>query len=108
MNENPSGLDGNRDEFQPVRTLSVLIAVAQCVGAGVSLLVGYFPSWFENLWFGGALVTFPGFLMGLAVQRHLEPTSLSENRALIRRMGLVSAVLSLSALVVPLGALDVS
>lgn len=105
MKENESGFDFNQGEFQPLRALSVVIAAAQCVGVGVSLLVGHYPSWFENLWFGGALATFPGYLIGLAVQRHLKPNSLIVSRALVRRMGLVSAVLSLAAFVVPLGAL---
>ena len=106
MKEKDSGFDYNWGEFQPLRALSVVIAAAQCVGIGVSLWVGYYPSWFENLWFGGALATFPGYLIGLAVQRHLKPNSLIVCRALVRRMGLVSAVLTLSALVVPLGALS--
>jgi hypothetical protein len=106
MKDNESGVDYGLGEFQPLRALSVVIAVAQCVGVGVSLLVGYFPSWFENIWFGGALATFPGYLIGLAVQRYLKPNSLIVCRALVRRMGLVSAVLSLAAFVVPLGALN--
>ena len=108
MKNKQSGFEYNWEEFQPLRALSISIAVAQLAGAGVSLLVGHYPSWFENLWFGGALATLPGYLIGLGVQRHLKPMSLGENRALIRRMGLVSAVLSLAAFVVPLGALDVA
>jgi hypothetical protein len=108
MKENQSGFDFNWGEFQPLRALSVVIAVAQCAGVGVSLWVGHYPSWFENLWFGGALATFPGYLVGLAVQGHLKPNSLVVCRPLARRMGMVSAVLSLAAFVVPLGALDVA
>ena len=108
MKENQSGFEYNWEEFQPVRALSVVIAVAQCIGVGVSLWVGHYPSWFENLWFGGALATFPGYLIGLALQRYRKPNSLIVSRALVRRMGLVSAVLSLAAFVVPLGALNVS
>lgn len=89
-----------------MRTLSLVIAAAQCVGVGVSLYVGHYPTWFENLWFGGALATFPGYLIGLAVQHYFKPNSLIVCRALVRRMGLVSAVLSLAAFVVPLGALN--
>lgn len=108
MKANGSGFDRDGGQFQPLRALSLVIAAAQCVGAGVSLWVGHYPSWFENLWFGGALVTFPGYLIGLAVQRHLNPNSLIVCRPLIRRMGLVSAVLTLAAFVVPLGAFNVS
>jgi hypothetical protein len=108
MKENEPGFDSNLGQFQPLRALSVVIAAAQCVGAGLSIWVGHYPSWFENLWFGGALATFPGYLVGVAVQRHLNPNSLVVCRPLIRRMGLVSAVLSLAAFVVPLGAFDVA
>ena len=106
MKENDSGFDVNLGDFQPLRALSLVIAAAQCVGVGVSLFVGHYPTWFENLWFGGALATFPGYLIGLAVQHQLKPNSLVVCRALVRRMGLVSAVLSLAAFVVPLGALS--
>jgi hypothetical protein len=108
MKENGSGFDQGVGQFLPLRALSVVIAVAQCFGAGVSLWVGHYPSWFENLWFGGALATFPGYLVGLAVQRHLNPNSLIVCRPLVRRMGLVSAVLTLAAFVVPLGAFNVA
>ena len=108
MKENDSGFDYNLGEFQPLRALSAVIAAAQCAGVGVSLWVGHYPSWFENLWFGGALATFPGYLIGLAVQRYLKPNSLIVCGALVRRMGVVSAVLSLAAFVVPLGALNVA
>jgi hypothetical protein len=104
MIEESSGLEFNRGEFRPLRALSLVIAAAQCVGAGMSLWVGHYPGWFENLWFGGALATFPGYLIGLAVQRQVSPNSLVVCRTLIKRMALVSIVLSLSALVVPLGA----
>jgi hypothetical protein len=107
MKDNESGFEYNLGEFQPLRALSLVIAAAQCVGVGVSLLVGHYPGWLENVWFGGALATFPGYLIGLAVQRHLKPNSLIVCRALVRRMGMVSAVLSLAAFVVPLGALGV-
>jgi hypothetical protein len=107
MKESDPGFEYNVGEFRPLRALSVVIAAAQCVGVGVSLWVGHYPSWFENLWFGGALATFPGYLFGLAVQHHFRPNSLIVCRALVRRMGLVSAVLSLAAFVVPLGALSV-
>lgn len=105
MKDNDAGFDHGWGQFQPLRALSLVIAAAQCAGAGLSLWVGHYPSWFENLWFGGALATLPGFLIGLAVQRHLNPNSVVVCRALVRRMGVVSAVLSLAALVVPLGAL---
>lgn len=104
MNDNGAAFEFGWGQFQPLRALSLVIAAAQCVGAGVSLWAGHYPSWFENLWFGGALATFPGFLAGLAVQRHLKPNSVIVCRPLVRRMGMVSAVLSLAALVVPLGA----
>jgi hypothetical protein len=36
MSENPSGLEFDRKEFQPLRALSFVIAASRCVGAGVS------------------------------------------------------------------------
>jgi hypothetical protein len=105
MNEKPPGSDFKRQDFLPLRALSYTIVVAQCCGASTALWVGHYPGWFENLWFGGALATLPGYFIGLAVQRSMSPNSLVVCRPLVRRMGMVSAILTLSSLVVPLGAL---
>ena len=106
MRESPFGFEYSWEDLRPVRPLSVIVLVAQLVGAGVSFAVGHFPTWFENVWFGGALTTFPGFAVGLIVQRAINPSSLVENRVMVRRMGLVSVVVSLAAFMVPMGVLS--
>ena len=105
MKENQFGFEYSWKDLEPVRALSVVVAVAQFVGAVASLAIGHYSGWFENLWFGGAVASFPGFLIGLPIQHRLKPASLAENRVMVRRMGLISAVLSLAAFLVPLGAL---
>ena len=63
--------------------------------------VGYFPGWFENFWIGGALATFPGFLLGLPIQRRLRPEAIDENRVMVRRIGMVALILTLAGATMP-------
>ena len=79
------------------------VLIAQVIGAAAALWLSVYPSWFDNLWAGGALATFPGFLAGLPIQRLLRPGSLSEHRGMVRRFGAIALVLSLAVLFMPLG-----
>jgi hypothetical protein len=54
------------------------------------------------MWFGGAIATFPAYLLGLFVQARHRPGSLAANRVMVRRLGLIAALLSLVALAMPL------
>ena len=60
---------------------------------------------FTRIWLGGAVATFPGFVLGLVVQWQVRAAALSENATLIRRMGLVTVLLSLVAVAMLLGVL---
>jgi ABC-type dipeptide/oligopeptide/nickel transport system permease subunit len=81
--------------------LFITIIVAQVVGAFVGISVGYFPGWFDNIWIGGAIATFPGFLIGLPIQRHVRPQAIPENRVMVRRLGLLALVLTIAGLTMP-------
>ena len=88
-------------ELKPVRPLSVCILVAQLLGAVAGL--GFYDgqSWVDDVWTGGALASFPGFLVGLWVQAVMLPGSLERNRVLVRRVGWLAAFFSAFALVFP-------
>ena len=96
MKQSSCGFEYSWDDLKPVRPLT-LIAV-QVLGSLLGLLVAPSPFWFHNLWIGGAVATFPGFLIGLGVLYQLRPGRLSENRVMINHIGLVSALLSALAL----------
>jgi hypothetical protein len=101
MKQATYGFEYSWDDLKPVRPLAVTICVVQLVGGIIGLLVSPYSYWFHNLWIGGALATFPGYLIGLALLSQLRPGSVSENRVMINHVGLVSALLSALALAFP-------
>jgi|TARA_R100000455_G_C6243016_1_gene101443 hypothetical protein len=88
-------------ELAPVRPLYVTTLVAQLIGAGVGLSTFGTTHFFEALWLGGALATFPGFVAGLFVQRFLRPGSLTRNRQMVLFMGFVAFFLTTFAAFFP-------
>jgi hypothetical protein len=72
------------------------------LGGVVGFLLPRFPHWFESLWFGAAVVSFPAFLVGLAVQARWRPGSIAEHKVMVRRFGFIAAVFSVFALAMPL------
>ena len=102
MKESLFGFEYSGEDLKPVYPLYYTTLVFQMVGAALSLWLAVLPSKLVQVWAGGALATFPGFLLGLAVQAYLRPGSIGENRVMVRRMGLIALVLSLSVFVLPL------
>ena len=97
MKESPFGFEYNWDDLRPIRPLMVAVLVAQVVGSLFGLWFSKYPDWFENLWVGAALATFPGFLIGVPLQKWLSPNSLSENRVMVRRMALLALLFTVIA-----------
>lgn len=102
MKESQFGFEYSWDDLKPIRPLAVTALVGQLSGAGLSLLLPTYASTFANLWAGGAVATFPSFLLGLLIQHQLNPDAIRENRTMVRRFGLVALVLSLSVFIMPL------
>ena len=102
MKESQFGFEYSWEDLQPIRPLAVTVFAAQIVGALLGLWASVYPSWFANLWAGGALATLPSFLLGLLIQSQFNPASLTEHRVMVRRLGLIALVLSLSVFVMPL------
>lgn len=101
MKESRFGFEYTWADLQPIRALSVVVIGAQIVGGILGVVFPQFPKFFESLWFGAAIATFPAFLIGLAVQHRLRPGSLGENRVMVRRLGLIALALSAFALAMP-------
>ncbi len=102
MKESQFGFEYSWADFQPVRALALIVFGAQIVGGLVGFVYPQFPEWFESMWFGAAICTFPAFVVGLAVQARLKPGSIAENRIMVRRMGLIALALSAFALAMPI------
>jgi hypothetical protein len=94
-------LEYSWEDLRPVHPLFITTLIAQALGAALSLYMLGLANWFDTAWQGGALATFPGFLLGLAVQSHLRPGSISENRSIVLFMGLIALGLLAVALFMP-------
>lgn len=101
MQESQSDFSCSWADLRPIRGLVVTLLVMQIVGAIAGLLLlGHNMWWFLRLWFGGAVVTFPAFLVGLVIQGRLRPGSINENRVMVRRLGVISLLLTIAALLI--------
>lgn len=98
MKESAFGFQYTWDDLKPLRALVFAVLGTQVLGLVIGVAFPRFPSWFDSLWFGGAVATFPGFLIGLAVQSQLTPGRLAENRTMVRRFGLVAALVTAVAI----------
>lgn len=101
MKESKFGFEYSWSDLQPVRALAFTVFCLQIIGGVLGLLLTTHSELFLRIWFGAALATFPGFLIGLFVQWRLQPGSIRENLVMVRRMGLIALVLSLVAIFMP-------
>lgn len=97
MRESQFGFEYSWSDLQPIRPLVVIVLVAQVIGMLVGLAFSPHVTWFHRLWFGGAIATFPAFVVGVVVQSRLRPGSVGQNAVMVRRLALIAAVLSLVA-----------
>ena len=101
MKESPFGFRYTWKDMRPVRPLAGTMMLFQFLGAGIGYYFGSEPNWFDNVWLGGAAATFPGFLVGLVIQYRINAARITEHKVMVRRMGLVTLLLTLVALFVP-------
>lgn len=101
MRESPFGFEYTWADLQPIRALVVVVLVAQVACMLVALAFAPHAHWFHRIWFGGAVATFPAFVVGLVVQSRVRPGSIRPNIIMVRRLGLIAAVLSLVAVFMP-------
>ena len=100
MTESPFHFEYSWADLQPIRSCVTMVLIFQIIGALAGLFTRSMPHWFVSLWYGGAMATFPGFLVGLFVQWRERPGTLSANALMVRRMALIAFMLSASALAV--------
>ena len=89
------------EDLRPIHPLFVTSLVSQALGAVAGLVLKVGPSWFESVWLGGALATFPGFLVGIPVQFHLRPGSLASHKSMVIFLGAIALFLFIIALTFP-------
>ena len=101
MKESQLGFEYSWADLQPIRTLAVTVVLAQIAGLVFGLMFAHQSTWLLRAWFGGGIVTFPAFLLGLAIQSLVRPSSIYENRVLVRRFGLLALLFSALAVGIP-------
>ncbi len=85
-------------DIKAVWRLLLLVVIAQLTGAAINLLISDCSVIFVALWYGGALATPIGFILGLAWQWSQNPSSIKDNAAFVGFLGALSAGLFLMAL----------
>jgi hypothetical protein len=101
MRESQFGFEYTWSDLRPIRALVIVVLAAQLVCMVVGLAYAPHTDWFHRLWFGGAIATFPAFVVGLFVQTWLRPGSIGENIVVVRRLGFIAALLTLVAFFMP-------
>lgn len=102
MKESQFGFEYTWADLQPIRHLAITVFGAQIAGVVLGFWFGNNPEWFLNIWFGGAVATFPAYLIGVALQTRLRPGSITENIVMVRRFGLIALVLTVFAFAMPI------
>jgi len=101
MKAHGPGFEYSWSDLRPVRAIAVAVLLAQIVGGVLGYFFPQFPRAFPSIWFGAAVGTLPAFLVGLLVQARWRPGSISANSLMVRRLGIISAGLTLFAVVMP-------
>jgi hypothetical protein len=89
MKDSQFGFQYSTEDLQPIRPLFTTTVIVQVIGALLGFWLAPFPTFQANVIAGGFSASFPGFLVGLLVQRRLDPAALQDNRVMVRRMGLI-------------------
>jgi hypothetical protein len=102
MRDDHLGFSYSWADLAPIRGLVALVVVAQVVGFVLGAFVRPLPSLFESAWCGGAIATFPAFVVGLLIQLKLNRSSITGNKRMVWHLGLVAAAFTVGAVVMPL------
>lgn len=97
MQDSQFGFSYSWSDLRPIWPLVAAVTVAELAGSAIGYKVLTVQDGFSRLWFGGALAALPGYALGLLVQLLLRPERFQTHRVLIRRIGLLAALLSLIA-----------
>ena len=89
------------EDLRPVHPLVFTVLIAEVLGAIANLVSWGTSNWVEAVWFGGALATFPGFLVGLFLQSRARPGSISVHRPMVVFIGAITLLLFVAGLTFP-------
>jgi len=101
MKDSQFGFNYSSEDLQVVRPLFTTVVIVQVIGALLGFLLSPFPTFHANVIAGGFAASFPGFLIGLLIQRRVNSAAIPDNRVMVRRMGLIALLFSLLVFVFP-------
>ncbi len=94
MNESQFGFEYSWQDLRPVRPLFLTLLTAQFAGIALGLVAARHLPFADAAAAAGALASLPGYLLGLLVQLRAAPQRIGEHAVMVRRIGLVAAMLS--------------
>ncbi|MGO4261470.1 hypothetical protein [Lysobacter sp. TAB13] len=106
MQEPQFGSRYSLSDLQPVWPVMLAVLLAELIGAAIGYYALSAPHPILRLWLGAALAALPGYALGLILQRKLRPDRFRTHRPLIRRLGVLAALLTLTAVGILICGLD--
>ncbi|MFT5426814.1 MAG: hypothetical protein ACI9ZT_001760 [Gammaproteobacteria bacterium] len=70
-------------EQKAIWRVGLACVVAQLIGGIIGILLGLYGSLFFNFWFGGAIATLPGMILGVAWQWNKDVTNFHLHKRMI-------------------------
>ena len=101
MRESPLGFVYSWEDLQPIRALILVTGAGQLIGALIGLAYAPLSDVLLRLWFGGSVASLPAFIVGLWVQARWRQGSIRQNIVMVRWLGVMAVLLSLTAWLMP-------
>ena len=87
---------------KPIWRILLLALAIQLIGGAISLLNSPYGHPFLDFWYGGALSTFPGFLIGTIWHQYAAPSKISNHKFAFCFFGPICFCLLLAVIFFPL------
>lgn len=97
MRESQFGFQYDWADLKPIRPLMWAVVAAQLIGSVLGYRELVEGDAFDKIWTGGALASFPGYVVGCALQFLIRRQRFAEHGRMIWHTGLLAALLSPAA-----------
>ncbi len=87
---------------KPIWRVLLIALLAQLAGGLALIIIAKYEHVFLDFWFGGAISTFPGFILGLLWQVSSSNETIKNNLLVIVFVGVLCFSLTLGAFFIPL------
>ncbi|MEN8170835.1 MAG: hypothetical protein ABFS08_11490 [Pseudomonadota bacterium] len=88
--------------IKPIWRIMVVIIIFQIVFGALAIAIGHYGNPFIDFWFGGAVSTLPGFIVGAIWHNHFVTEHLKNNLFALLFIGSISLFLTIFAYIFPL------